>query len=1089
MNDQLLHRVLLLTIVVFTVAMDVAANDEIEFFERRVRPVLIERCVECHGPDKQESGLRLDSREAILRGGDSGPAAIAKKPNDSLLVQAIRRSGDIKMPPKKSLKRHEVDALVRWIETGLPWPASQGPVPDDRSKAAESHWAYQPVVRLKPPHVRNDNWAITDIDRFIASKLQANQLNPAPTADPITLIRRATFDLIGLPPTTDEVSTFLEAYQRDADVAWRSLIARLLASPHYGERQARYWLDIARYADNKGYVFFEQKEFPWAWTYRDWVIRSFNNDMPYDRFVTLQLAADQMDCEPADLAAMGYLTLGARFTGNVHDILDDRIDVVTRGLLGLTVTCARCHDHKSDPIPQEDYYSLYGVFRSSREPTVRPLLADPPDTDEYRKFAQGLDERKAKLDTFINSQQKAMMQGARERADEYLLAAHNRRHHPTTENFMLITDKGAINPAMLSRWEAYLKTARQRNDPVWTLWFRYSDADTNVATVTMPTDDTVNSLVRDAFIAAPPKSMDDVAKTYGKLLGNVDSDWQALIKKNATASQMDDAAAEALRQVLYGPGSPPMVQGELGWGFLDLLPDRPTQGEYKKLLGDFEKFSTSGAGAPPRAMVLVDSQSLYEPVVFKRGNPNREGPSVPRRFLSVLSTDDRQPFTTGSGRLDLANAITDPKNPLTARVLVNRIWQQHFGTGLVETASDFGVMGLSPSHPDLIDWLASDFVANGWSIKQLHRLIMTSAVYRQAGTVGPDADAKSMRIDSANRLLWKFPRRRLDFEAIRDSHLLVTGSLNRSIGGPPGKLLNGYQARRTIYNFVNRMDLPGLMRTFDFPEPAATSPGRDSTTVPQQALFFLNHSFVSETANRILNRADVKNVKEPTERINKIYRILFSRSPNDSELALANRFLTPSDDDQPQPTTWTYGYGGVDDKTERVTKFGELTHWTGKRWQAGPSLPDSKLGWVFHDRTGGHPASSNDRCYILRWTAPMTGEVEVTGKLAHRPEPGNGVRGRIVSSGHGVLGEWKVDQSETETRVATVSIKKGQTLDFVVDWQGHITHDEFEWPVTIKHAASKTSWDSQRDFVGGRVASWTTYVHALLMTNEFIFME
>ena len=1127
-------------------------REAVEFFERRVWPVLVEHCVKCHGPRKQESGLRLDSREAILKGGDSGPAARSAKPKESLLVKAVRRTGDLKMPPDKPLKPDQVEAISRWVMLGLPWPKSTtSPIAggDDRT----SHWAFQPVVRPEPPGVKDKAWPITDVDRFVLSRLEAKQLQPAPRADPVMLIRRATFDLIGLPPTAEEVLAFEEAFQKDANAAWRGLIDRLLESPHYGERQGRFWLDVARYADNKGYVFFEQKNFPWAWTYRDWVVRAFNEDMPYDRFVKLQLAADQMagqagSGDPADLAAMGFLTLGPRFSNNTHDILDDRIDVVTRGLLGLTVTCARCHDHKFDPIPQADYYSLYGVFRSSREPTLRPLLTAAPDTDQYREFSKGMQERIGKLESFITTQRDGMMLGARKRAAEYLIAAHKKRNHPTTENFMLLTDKGAIIPAMLRRWEAYLKRARRRKDPVWEAWFRFSDLPDaefaerakkvhaelrQLASASVPSplggeggrrpdegavqqiesepkqdsttpspalrppsppkgEGTVNALVRKAFSGEPPKSMEDVAKIYGALLAKIDLKWQKQLERSdAAAIRLEDDSAEALRQVLYGQGSPPMVPQELGWGFLDLLPDRPTQGEFKKLLGEVEKFSTSGAGAPPRAMVLVDSVP-YEPVIFQRGNPNREGAAVPRRFLKLLSPADRPSFATGSGRLELARAIVDPKNPLTARVLVNRIWQQHFGTGLVETPSDFGLRSASPSHPKLLDWLASEFVAGSWSIKKLHRLIMTSAAYRQSSVAAPVVPQKAELADSANRLLWKFPRRRLGFEAMRDAHLAVSGALDRRLGGAPANVLSGYNGRRTLYGFVNRMDLPGLMRTFDFPEPAATSPGRESTTVPQQALFFLNHSFVSETAARVLRRADVSRFTDPTEKLGQIHRILFGRSPSDDELALAGQFLNQPDEETAPPTAWEYGYGGVDEETKRVSKFAELAHWTGSRWQAGPTLPDGKLGWVFHDKTGGHPASSNDRCFVLRWTAPVTGEFEISGKLTHRPEPGNGVRGRIVSSGHGILGEWKVDQSEVDTPVAKVSAKAGETIDFVVDWQGHITHDEFEWPIVISQLTPnrrKSQWDSKRDFAGAGSDPWTDYVHALMMTNEFVFLE
>ncbi len=1079
-------------------AVVAAENNDNDFFESRIRPLLITHCLACHGEKKQESGLRLDSRAGILSGGESGPAARPNQPEASLIVQVIRQTGDVQMPPDGKLSPDQIDAISNWIQRGLPWPDSS-PVPAQAaSPDPKSHWAFQQVQHPRPPAVKDQNWPITKIDHFVLARLEANKLTPADQASPTTLIRRATFDLLGLPPTAEQVTAFESASRDDPQTAWTALIDRLLDSPHYGERQARHWLDVARYADNKGYVFFEQKDYPWAWTYRDWVIQAFNDDLPYDQFLLWQLAADKIKVDdPGSLAAMGFLTVGPRFMNNTHDVIDDRIDVVTRGLLGLTVTCARCHDHKFDPVPQEDYYSLYGIFRSSIEPMLPPLIQRVPDSEQYRSFEAGLQQRITKLETFIDSQREAMMDGARTRAAEYLLAVHHKRNHPTTENFMLLTEKGALIPAMVHRWEVYLRTAKRNGDPVWSLWHRFSNLpEANFAvlaaklSVSLPAEvANVNPLVQKAFASDPPNSMEDVAKTYAELLNRIDALWRQQLEGGEVAkTRLDDDAAEQIRQVFYGAGSPPMVPRELSWGFLDLLPDRPTQGEFKKLLGEVEKFRTSGAGAPPRAMVLVDSQEPYEPVVFARGNPNREGDRVPRRFLKVLSEDERPTFQDGSGRLELARAIIAPNNPLTARVFVNRIWQQHFGRGLVQTASDFGLRSSPPSHPELLDFLAAEFVASGWSVKKLHRLIMTSAVYKQSSDVARSAQQGAMQIDSANHLLWKFPRRRLDFESMRDAHLAVAQSLDTTLGGPPVRILNGYHRRRTIYGFVDRMDLPGLMRTFDFPEPAATSPGREVTTIPQQALFFLNHEFVAETARRVLRRGDVKQLMDHSDKLDRIHRVLFGRKPTTFERLLADAFLNRKENVQ-EPKHWAYGYGSVDEESMRVMRFAELKHWTGSRWQAGPNLPDPKLGWLFHDRTGGHPAASHDRCFIRRWTAPVSGVFEIDGKLAHRPEPGNGVRGRVISSHDGLLGQWTVDQSESETKIEKVAVQAGQTIDFVVDFQEQILHDEFEWPIIIRLTDSDSQWDSQKDFVGPGSDPWADYVHALLMTNEFAFVE
>lgn len=1105
--------------------------EAIDFFERRVRPILTEHCVSCHGKKKQESGLRLDRRASILQGGDSGPAALPGLPERSLLIAAVRGSNDLAMPPDDSLKSGQIDALITWIQLGLPWPPEDSVThsPDSR---AESHWAFHPVQRPAIPEVTRHSWPKNEIDRFILSKLEQARLEPAPPASRHALIRRATLDLTGLPPTPDELKQF-ESFddQHGFDAAYQSLIDRLLDSPHYGERQARHWLDVARYADNKGYVFFEEKDYPWAWTYRDWVIDAFNRDLPYDQFLKQQLAADLLNTkvDRSSLAAMGFLTLGARFMNNTHDIIDDRIDVVMRGLQGLTVTCARCHDHKFDPIPQDDYYSLYGIFRSSYEPTLRPLFQAIPDSDEFREFDKGMRERVEKLKQFEDGQRHQIMKAARDRVNEYLLAVHRKRNHPSTENFMLLADKGGLIPAVVHRWEVWLKRARRSGDPVWTLWHRlsdlpeetFADAAREIIDAVQQSPDLaqnnaegerlqfpVNRLVREAFAGSTPESMKDVADVYGSLFRKTVSEMTGAEKDGhqigdqKKQQSVSDPDTQAVRQVLFGPDSPPMIPEQLGWGFLDLIPDRPTQAEFKKLIGEVEKWSRTGPGAPPRAMVLMDSEIPFEPVVFQRGNPHREGKRVPRRMPQVISGSDRSSFTRGSGRLELANAIVSPKNPLTARVFVNRIWKQHFGTGLVDTASDFGLRSSPPSHPHLLDWLASEFINANWSMKKLHRLIVTSAVYQQSTEPPPDSLTAAHQSDVSNRLLWKFPRRRLDFEATRDSLLAAAGALDGKIGGPPQQVLDGFVPRRTVYGFVNRMDLPGLMRSFDFPEPAATSPGRETTTIAPQALFFLNNDFVTECARRLLQRNEFRALTEsaPTShKVQIIYRILFARNPTPAELNLAEAFLDASaEPDVPAASkAWSYGYGSVDGETSRVNDFQRLTHWTGKRWQGGPKLPDAKLGWLFHDRNGGHPASSDDRCAIRRWTSPLSGSITIESHLKHRPEPGNGVRGRIVSSRSGILGEARVDHSESDINVSSIPVEPGDTVDFVADWQGHITHDEHEWQITIKradpvsqsHNESVVDWNAQRDFTGSAPDRWIDYVHALLMSNEFVFTD
>ena len=873
---------------------------EAEFFEKRVRPVLAEKCYSCHGAEKQELGIRLDSRDAVIAGGDAGPIVDIETPGESSLLAAIGYAGDVQMPPDGQLSADEIAALTRWVKIGMPWPRSSTPSVEKNDDAYKQHWAYQPIIDPPLPEVQDADWSRTSIDRFVLARLEQAGLTPAPEADRKTLIRRATFDLIGLPPTPEEVAAFENDPSPDA---YEKLVDRLLASPHYGERWARHWLDVARYADNKGYIFFGDKKYHWAYIYRDYVIRALNDDLPYDRFIVEQLAADQLELgeDKRPLTAMGYLTLGAQFSGNIHDIIDDRIDVVTRGLMGLTVSCARCHNHKFDPISAADYYGLYGVFRSSTEPTIPPTFEAPPDTEEHRKFAAELAAKQQELDAFVTKKHTALVTSARKRAAEYLMAAHVKRHQPPTEDFMLLVEEGDLNPTMIQRWQSYLTRARKSRDPIWSIWHACAEipadefATSAAAIVEQHATDPAQAhpAVIEALRAAPPTSMSELAERYSNALNQVDGKWTALLKQAAEAKQplpveLPVESDETLRLVFYGTQAPPDVPVRTGWGFLTLLPDRPAQAKYKKLLGEVEKHIAETAGAPPRAMVLLDAEEMYTPKVFLRGNPNRPGTDVPRHFPQFLTHQGDQVFQSGSGRLELAQAIVDPANPLTARVLVNRVWLNHFGSALVATPSDFGLRSESPTHPALLDHLAGEFMRDGWSLKRLHRRIMLSAVYRQQSHARDDGVAA----DPRNRLLWRMNRRRLDFESMRDSLLAVTGELEQTLGGPAVDIVKTpFMPRRTIYAFVDRMDLPELFRAFDFPDPAATSPQRDATTIAPQALYLMNHKFVGEVVTRIAARHDVAEVPDATLRIERLHQILFSRAPTEMELELAVEFL------------------------------------------------------------------------------------------------------------------------------------------------------------------------------------------------------
>ncbi len=898
----------LLLLAILAPALDDQAAADL--FEARVRPVLIGRCQRCHGPAKQQGGLRLDSRAAMLAGGDSGPAVEPGDPDASPLIEAIRHDGAIRMPPDGRLDDLVVADLVAWVAAGAPWPeavantpaAASPTTPEAIARARVDHWAYRPVVAVDPP---TSTAARSPIDAFLLARLEAGGLGFAPPADRRTLIRRATFDLIGLPPTPEEVEAFVADPSADA---YEGLLDRLLASPHYGERMARSWLDVARYADTKGYVLFEEPGYPFAWTYRDYVIRSFNDDLPYDRFLVEQIAADRLELgdDRRPLAALGFLTVGGRFMGNPHDVIDDRIDVVTRGLMGLAVSCARCHDHKFDPVPTDDYYALYGVFASTVEPNVPPLFEPPPATPEYAEFARELAAREAKLNEYVATKRNALAESARRRADDYLLAAAQARGAPRTDEFMLIADGDDLNPTMIVRWQSMLDRSRRGNDPIFAPWHELAElredgfaagASALSARLAGPADPArpINGAVARALAASPPATLAEAAATYGRLLRSAallrqDADRRAALN-GQPSGPLPDADLDALARVVCGPDTPPEIPTGPA-GDLALVPDRASQGILRGLLTAVEQHRSTGPGAPPRAMAVEDRAVPVDPRVFVRGNPSNLGPAAPRRFLAVLAGPDRRPFAEGSGRLELARAIASADNPLTARVAVNRLWAQHFGRGLVDPPGDFGARGEPPSHPELLDWLAARFVAGGWSTKAIHRAIMLSDAYQQSSSAGP-----APTTDPENRLLSRQNRRRLDFEPLRDALLAVSGRLDPRVGGPSiADLVAPDSNRRTLYGSIDRLNLPGHFRTFDFPDPSATSPGRAETIVPPQSLFLMNHPFALACARSLADRPDLAGAGPPVAQVDRLFRLLLGRPPDAAEARLALDALGPAAD-------------------------------------------------------------------------------------------------------------------------------------------------------------------------------------------------
>ncbi len=849
--------------------------EQLDFFEKSVRPVFLDHCVRCHGEKKQEAGLRLDSPAGIRKGTDAGPIVVPGDPEKSLLIKTVRRTVDNAMPPDKELAKEKVEALAQWVKFGAALPEGSQQVVVN---SAKDHWAFQPVRKPAVPA----NGAANPIDAFIREKLKSAGLNPSARADRRTFVRRAYFDLIGLPPTYEEIEAYVNDAAPSADI---KMIDRLLARPEYGERWARHWMDVARYADTKGYVFTEDRNYPYAYTYREYLIRSFNEDKPFDRFVLEQLAADKLKLDgPQSLAAMGFLTVGRRFGNNPHDIIDDRIDLIGRGLMGLSIGCARCHDHKFDPIPIADYYSLYGVFQSSHEPRELPLIGEFQRTAEVDAFEAELAKKeKAAADYEKKMYADALAPFKKPGSIAAMLLATNETQGFANDKADKWAVERKIDPRMLDRW----RVAARGHEPVFGVWRSLAALpERDFAHKYLPTikASKTNGVLKTALLESRPASLRETAQIYGEILaeaakespGRGPAEWQALVS------------------LMVGPEgvtNPPNADA-------DKLVAIPVKRVFRMLRNDAAKFRANAPASPPRAMVMNDNARIGEPVVFLRGNPNNRGPQVPKRMPVVVAGEGRKPFTNGSGRLELAEAIVRPDNPLTARVIVNRIWTWHFGQGLVRSPSDFGIRSDPPTHPELLDWLAATFVEEGWSIKQLHRRIVLSETYRQSSLVGPELERK----DPENRLLGRFNRHRLDFEQLRDSLLIAAGTLDRStIGGKSVDLFSApFTKRRSIYGFVDRQNLPGTFRAFDFASPEQHTPQRFQTTVPQQALFLMNSPFVLEQAKALAARTS----GTTDDHVRMLYRLSLGRNPNNSEMDLASKFVHTTQDKPSNISGW-----------------------------------------------------------------------------------------------------------------------------------------------------------------------------------------
>ena len=781
-----------------------AAETGAEFFETKVRPVLAERCFSCHTQTKL-GGLEMVSQASLAKVVKPG------KPEESLLLARVR-SGQ--MPPAGGkLSDIQIASLETWIRDGAVWPEAPTVAkskdylirPEQRA-----YWAFQPVRK-----------AAGSIDSVLQAAWKAKGIIPAGPASKRTLLRRATLDLTGLPPTFDEAEAFVND---KTPQAWAKVIDRLLASPRYGERWGRIWLDVARYSDDKLNSTMDEPQ-PNAFRYRDWVIDAFNKDMPYDLFVKAQLAADHLN-DPALLPGLGLYGLNPEFQ-------DDRVDVTTRGFLGLTVACAQCHDHKFDPIPTKDYYSILGIFNSSKYKEYP--LADVATVAKYEAADKALKRAKDDRDEFVKKQSEQVMDLLAAKADQYMLAA---------------IGKGkldGLDGETVERFRTYL-------------------AKTDREAIQVKTEDPAQ--FRNVLVAVLREKRAVDEKNLIRLGGS---------NKRGDLASADLVSLSKDEFYLYRDFFG--ARGVLFYG--DGKVDRWLQGPYREHLDFLRQVITVAEKALPERYpflhALTDSEKPRNEKVHLRGNRATLGEEAPRGWLAILSKPEQpELFSKGSGRLELAERIASKANPLTARVMANRIWQGHFGEGIVRTASNFGILGERPSSPELLDHLAARFMDGNWSIKGLHREILLSNVYQMAAT----PVAASEKVDAENRLFWHYPKRRLDAEAIRDSVLAVSGQLDLKTGGKAVKLEEASNTRRTVYGFISRRRTDTMLNLFDFPNPNNTSERRIETNVPLQRLFLLNSPLMMKASAAIPG-------PDPAE----AYRRILARVPEKAEAQLAREYL------------------------------------------------------------------------------------------------------------------------------------------------------------------------------------------------------
>jgi hypothetical protein len=934
----LLHR--WLTLVALLTAPTLAAAENapkatpraagLEFFEQKIRPVLVRECYSCHSAAarKDKGGLKLDTRAGLLTGGDSGPAVVPGKPTESLLLKALRHD-ELAMPPKGKLPDEVVADFERWVKMGAPDPR------DGKAAAAKAgidveagrqFWSFRPLARVTPPSPAHTTWPRTDVDRFIAAALEAKGLTPGRDTDRRTLLRRLTIDLLGLPPTPQEMDAFLADPTPD-DEAIARVVDRLLASPHFGERWGRHWLDVARYADSNGRD--ENLTFHEAWRYRDYVVRALNEDKPYDRFVREQIAGDLLPAAGRPqrdelLTATGFLVVGPKVLADRDlekrkmDVVDEQIDTIGRTFLGMTLGCARCHDHKFDPIPTADYYALAGILSSTHtldgfklgNPIVSGWMLRPLGGPEAEKQLAARKEHEKKLKDLAAQIKKA-------KSD--LTGAQDKAAMRSTAKLVGITVDDS-QAKLVGMWKAstfskpYVGEGYVHDDragkgeksatftpdlPVageYEVFVSYTGGKGRAdnVPVTVQFDGGTKSVTLDQ---SKPAKLDGLFASVGKYRFAKGTAGSVTL---GTAGTVGHVIVDAVRFVPQGALEKDV---EMAMGVPEAVRKQLTDARTRveKLEAEEKKLKAAAPPAPEMVLAVRDEEKVENCKICIRGNPHQFGAEVPRGVLSVASKNPRPKIAAGqSGRVELADWLASADNPLTARVMVNRVWMHLVGEGLVRTVDNFGIQGEKPTHPELLDWLAGRFVAGGWSVKKLVRLIATSRVYR----LSCQADAALVKADPENRLLGRAFRRRVEAEVIRDTILAVSGDLDRSMGGSSvstlgeraidneskGGLQTEVSQRRSVYLPVIRNDLPAIFEVFDFADPDTATGKRDATTVATQALFLMNNPFALTQAKVTAQRLVAAHADD-TARLNDLYRRALGRTPSAAEAEAALGFL------------------------------------------------------------------------------------------------------------------------------------------------------------------------------------------------------